>query len=265
MGFRYSHENLEFLKHGYIEMQIPELTTAFNGFFDLDKTEVQIKSALKSHGFKCGRPVGVEKGTFRSFTKEQADFVIEYYKQLSLVELTKAFNNVFKLDKTVQQIRCFTRNHSIKSGRTGQYSKGLKPWNSGTKGICKPNSGSFKKGDNPKNINPIGHERICNKDGYILVKIAEPNPYTSAKTRYRHKHLFIWEKANGKVQPGMVVTFKDGNKLNCDLDNLIVISRAENLYLNRHGYKDLPDELKPSMLALAKLETKRFELIKDKS
>lgn len=35
---------------------------------------------------------------------------------------------------------------------------GSKPWNKGTKGICKPNSGTFKKGDNVGNKFCLGRE-----------------------------------------------------------------------------------------------------------
>ena len=265
MGFKYTKEHLEFLRVGYLKMQKPELTSEFNKKFNLNKSVSNIKSVLNSNGFKCGRHVGSEKGSFRSFTSDQAEFIKEKFKTLSLRELTTEFNKEFESQKTFSQIRCFTKNHGIKSGRSGHYNTGGIPWNKGTKGVCKPNSGSFKKGRMPKEIKPLGHERVCTIDGYILVKIAEPNPYTKSQTRYKAKHVVVWEKENGKAPPGMVVTFKDSNKLNCSLENLIIVSKAEMLYLNQHGYKDLPNELRPSMLAMAKLETMRFKTIKNLS
>jgi len=54
----------------------------------------------------------------------------------------------------------------------------------------------------------------------------------------------------------MVVAFKDADKLNCEPENLMLISRAELLTLNRHGYREMPAELKPSVLALSKLQVK---------
>ncbi|KKK99275.1 hypothetical protein LCGC14_2634360, partial [marine sediment metagenome] len=117
---------------------------------------------------------------------------------------------------------------------------------------------SFKKGTIPPNRNPLGTERICSKDGFILIKIAEKNPYTGFPTRYKHKHVYIWEQANGPAPKGMVVAFIDGDKTRCELDNLMLISRAELLNLNRYGYKDMPAELKPSVLALSKLQVKTW-------
>lgn len=57
---------------------------------------------------------------------------------------------------------------------------------------------------------------------------------------------------------GMVVALRDGDKTNCEPENLMLISRAELLNLNRHGYKDMPDKLKPSVLALSTLQVKTW-------
>jgi hypothetical protein len=43
----------------------------------------------------------------------------------------------------------------------------------------------------------------------------------------------IWEKANGKVPKGHVVIFADGNIRNFNLDNLMLVSRAELGVMNR--------------------------------
>ena len=39
----------------------------------------------------------------------------------------------------------------------------------------------------------------------------------------------IWEEANGPVEKGYNVQFKDGNRLNVSLDNLYLISRQRQL------------------------------------
>ncbi|MCP3923378.1 MAG: HNH endonuclease [Desulfobacterales bacterium] len=196
--------------------------------------------------------------TFK-YTSEQLNFLKKGYLSRTGPELTKAFNKKFGTSKSVKAIYTLLKRYKYKSGRTGCYSKGESPWNKGTKGIIKPNKGNFKKGDIPANIKPIGSERICPKDGFILIKIAETDPYTGAKTRYKHKHLFIWEKEKGPIPKGMVVAFKDGNKENCTLENLMLISRAELLRLNNIQYKNTPDELKPSVLLLTKLQVKTWE------
>lgn len=252
----YRKKHLDFLRDGYATMLVPELATAFNTMFKLDKTAAQIKSTLSSHGITCGRKHGARLMPCRLYTPDQALFLRENYASRSVAELTDLFNGQYGTAITKQQIRTFVHNRGITSGRTGQFEKGQKSWNLGKKGYMGANLTSFKKGDAPANRKPLGTERIDSKDGFILVKVAETNLHTGAPTRFKHKHVHVWEQANGKVPKGMVVSFMDGKKENCDLANLMLLTRAELLVANLHGYRDQPDELKPSVLALAKLEAK---------
>ena len=112
---------------------------------------------------------------------------------------------------------------------SGCYRKGDEPWNKGremsdeTKEKVKKTW--FKKGQIPKNHKPVGSTRV-DKDGYKLIKIAEPNRWV-----LYHRHLY--EKAHGeKLKKSDAVIFADGNKLNFDIDNLVKVSRANLLYLN---------------------------------
>lgn len=98
----------------------------------------------------------------------------------------------------------------------------------------------FKKGNTPHNHREVGSERI-NKDGYIEVKVAEPS-------RWRCKHRVVWEQHNGEIPEGYNVQFKNGNPLDCRMDNLYLISRAEqmrteNSYIARYP-KDLQDVIR---------------------
>jgi len=243
-------------------MQIPALTEAFNNQFYTSKSVGQIKSALSNHKILCGRTGGNKKGTLLAYTQEQADYIKQNYPLFPLSALTVMFNSKFGTARAVRHLKAFTNNHKIRAGRSGCFEKGHLPWNTGTKGLTGANSGSFNSGHTGMRTKPIGHERICSKNGFILIKIEEKNPHTGCFTRYKAKHRVVWEAEHGPVPPKHVVSFKDGDVLNCSPNNLMLLSMAENLYLNRHGYSDLPDELRPSMLGLAKLETKRFSLDK---
>jgi hypothetical protein len=85
----------------------------------------------------------------------------------------------------------------------------------------------FKKGNRPHNYKPVGTERV-NGEGYVDVKIADPN-------KWRSKHILIWEKENGPVPKGHVIIFGDGNRLNLELDNLILVSRKQLAILNKNN------------------------------
>ena len=265
MSNRYTDDQLVFLRDGYIAMEIPELTTVFNKKFGMEKKEGTIRSALKNHGFVCGRNGGFMKGKSKLLTAKQVAFIKYKYQTCDINGLLVLINMHFGLSLKKSQLRAFFKNHKITCGRTGRFEKGNVPWTDGKAGtgICKPNSGCFKKGDIPVNLKTLGSERICPKDGYILIKVAEKNPYTGAPTRYRAKQLVIWEQHNGPIPKGYLVTFIDGDKLNCDIDNLELISLAENLQRNRLGLNKVPDELRPNIRALAKLETVRFKKINE--
>lgn len=79
----------------------------------------------------------------------------------------------------------------------------------------------FKKGNSPVNHREVGSERI-NVDGYIEIKVAEPN-------RWRLKHRIIWEQVNGEIPKGYNVQFKNHNTKDCRIENLYIISKSEQM------------------------------------
>jgi len=261
MRWVYTKEHLDFLREQFRTLRIRELTVAFNSRFGVDKTVGQIHSTLKNHKIVCGREGGHEKGVSFIFTPEQCRFLRENYSRYTLPELTAELNRIYETAKEVSQVKCYVKNNGIVCGRDGRFQKGSIPWTAGTKGVVKPNSGNFRKGNTPLNRKPVGSERICSKEGFILVKVAETNPYTGFPTRYKHKHVHVWEQHHGPAPEGMVIAFTDGNKLNCSIENLMLVSRSELLILNMHGYKELPNELKPTIRLIAKIQAKgRFRL-----
>lgn len=110
------------------------------------------------------------------------------------------------------------------------------PFNKGKKGYmsaeqyekCKQTM--FKKGNIPANHRPIGSERV-GKDGYILIKIQDKN----LQKNWMPKHRYLYEQKYGKIPEGYKLIFADGNKLNFDLDNLVLVSYSEELIMNRRG------------------------------
>lgn len=161
-------------------------------------------------------------------------------------------------DITAMNLNSLCKRKGWLSGRTGRFEKGITPHNKGRNMPSHPNSAkhTFKAGQVPKNIKPMWSERI-GKDGYIEMKVPEPNPHTGHKTRYRHKHRYLWEQANGQLPQGMALKCLDGNRHNCAPDNWTAIPRAILPRLNGRFGRDFdsaPPELRPSILATAKLE-----------
>lgn len=86
----------------------------------------------------------------------------------------------------------------------------------------------FNKGNVPHNAKKNGDEvlRLDSKgQKYIMVKVPE-------KSRLDYKHRILWEQHNGPIPKGCNVQFKDGNTLNCVIENLYLIDRKSQLIEN---------------------------------
>lgn len=170
-----------------------------------------------------------------------------------------------RADVTLAHYNALCRRKGWLTGRTGRISKGATPWNAGKKwppgkGGNHPNARKtqFKKGQKPHNTHYLGHERVS-KEGYVEVSVDEVNPHTGYARRYVLKHRHLWEKKNGKLPKGMCLKSKDGNRQNTDPDNWEPIPRSMLPFLNggkggSYNYDAVPEELKPTVMALAKVK-----------
>lgn len=195
------------------------------------------------------------------FTQEEKQFLIEYVPGHSHKEIQQEFIKRFKLDITVGQVKNAITRYGLNTGRTGRFEKGLIPANKGQKMSpevyekCKVTM--FKKGNIPVNHREVGSERIT-KDGYIEVKIAEPN-------KWRLKHLVVWEEVNGPVPKGYAVLFRDSDRTNTDISNLKLVKRSELLIMNRYDIHGNDATTMDSAHNLAQLIDKTNELNRGKN
>lgn len=183
--------------------------------------------------------------------EEQDEFLRKNVKNRSNRELTALINNHFSLSLAWAQIKAYKKNHKISSGLTGHFNKGSIPANKGRKYPGKINSTTFKKGSRPHNYQPIGTERI-NGDGYLDVKVADPNKWVG-------KHILIWEAAYGKRPKSSAIVFADQNKMNVDLENLILVDRKELLIANKKQLLKTNAEFTKTGLILVKVFAKLNE------
>ena len=135
-------------------------------------------------------------------------------------------------------------------GKATQFQKGQTPPNKGQKMSKdlyeKVEKTMFKKGNKPMNTQPIGtiHQR---KDTggkmYLYIKLAD--------SKWQLLNRYTWEQHNGPIPKGMVVVYKDGNYLNNDIANLLMITKKENMA--RNTIQRLPKELQQVMRLKCKL------------
>lgn len=255
---RWRPEHLAFLRAWFPKLRIAALTERFNREYGLSLRPSQVRNYLKKNKIRSGRPRGFAKGERRMLTAEQHAFLAEQFPRLSRKALAEAMNQRFGLSLNFIQIANYAKRYGIRSGRTGQFEPGLRPWNTGLKGVIHRNRTTFRKGNVPGNTREIGAERV-DDEGYIWIKTAQRNPYTGAPTRFQLKHAAVWEAANGPVPKGHALRFIDGDKSNCALENLELVSLAENLHLNRIGYANAPAEARKTAMLLARVEVKAFQ------
>jgi Zn ribbon nucleic-acid-binding protein len=162
-------------------------------------------------------------------------------------EIQESMNKKFNQNFTLDQIKAAIARYKLNTGFTGRFEKSHIPANKGEKsGGWEPTQ--FKKGHVPINHRPVGSERT-NVDGYIEIKVAEPN-------KWRCKHILVWEENKGPVPKGYAIVFGDSDKTNLNIDNLILVSRKQLLILNRKNLIQKDADLTRTAIIIADLYQK---------
>ena len=138
-------------------------------------------------------------------------------------------------------------------GKATQFQKGQAPPNKGQKMskdlYQKVAKTMFKKGNKPMNTQPIGtiHQR-SDKSGkmYLYIKLADSN--------WQLLNRYTWEQYHGPIPKGLIVAYKDGNYLNNDINNLMLLTKKENM--SRNTIQRFPVELQNLIKINCKLNKK---------
>lgn len=183
------------------------------------------------------------------YTDLEKAFMRDFIPGHTYKEIQEAFIKKFNWDITVGQIKGYMANHKINSGTKGHFSKGHVPANKGKKMSPeiyeKVKHTMFQKGHAPQNHRPVGSERVS-RDGYIEIKVAEPD-------KWKLKHRVVWEMAHGEIPKDHVIIFKDNDKTNTDIDNLILTEKGVNATLNKTGLCKMSGEFKETVILIAQL------------
>lgn len=140
-----------------------------------------------------------------------------------------------------------------KNSSKGWFRKGHIPDNKGKRwsefmseeGMRNSSKTTFKKGHIPKNHKPVGTEVLEPKDGYVKVKIAEPN-------KWKLKHRYIWEQHHGKIPRGYNVQFHNKDRTDCRIENLYLISRSEQI--SNNSIIRYPQEVRTAIKRISKIK-----------
>ncbi len=178
-----------------------------------------------------------------------ADLAVMFSRKKDAIE---SMAHAMRLKKTQAYKRALAeKNRFYEAGAANRFKKGQTSWNKGRKGyLSEPQAMAliptqFKKGNQPLNTLPVGTVTV-DSYGCKKIKLGEPNVW-----QFLHRH--VYEAEHGPIPKGHALIFRDGNKLNCALDNLQLLTRAE--LMARNSIQNYPLELQQAIRAVNKLKT----------
>lgn len=237
------------------------IADSINKKFNTQYTKSAINSMKRKLKIKSKRPWNYK------WTEEVIQFMIDNYEGRDNIELANMVNERFHLNTNGDRISNVKSNLQRRRGinlRTGInrgcIEKGNIPFNKGKKWSEylseeqqeKSKKTWFKKGGVSLNHREVGSERIT-VDGIHEIKVAEPNVW-------KQKHRLIYESVYGEIPKKHKVIFADGNRDNLDISNLLLVSNAEELIMNRRHLITSDIELTKSGVNVAKLILKTAEV-----
>ena len=220
----WTEEKLDFLRSVAAGKPLEEITRLYNEHFGTDYTWQKIKSAMRNYHIRSGYKNDGSKNIL--FSSEEIKWLTENRVGFNFDVTTEKMNKQFGTNYKVSQVRRWCHAHKLPNGMNTQFKKGHVSFNKGRKGWYAPGceKGWFKKGHRPKNWTPVNTEVVVD-DGYIKVKIAEPNVWEL-------KHRIVWQKVNGEIPEDSCLIFLNGDKTDCRIENLMLIKRSILCILN---------------------------------
>lgn len=167
-----------------------------------------------------------------------------------------------RADVSLQNLNALCKRKGWLTGRTGCFAPGTAPPNKGKTMPYNANSAAtrFQPGSRTGRAEalykPIGTERLT-KDGYRQRKMHDDMPM---HTRWQLVQRVEWEAVNGPIPDGYALKCLNGDRKDCRPSNWEAVPRGVLSRLNegRHrtqiAYDAAPAELKPTVMAIAKLK-----------
>lgn len=172
----------------------------------------------KMKGYKAYHKIrsGIQPRPPSPFTKEIREFIFANSEGITYEQMTQMVNERFQTDLPSAKLRWFYQNNKIKSGVTVIV-----------------------------NSKPVGTV-VTDPDGYLRRKTPEG--------KWELLHRLLWEEANGPIPAGHKVTFLDGNKENVSLENLVLVTNAEQMIMAKDGLRFQDPQLTKTGLLIAKVK-----------
>ena len=272
MIYAYPQEVHDFVREHCKGRRPAELAEMCNAALGTDFTKNRMRAFCHNHGYKNGLPALTSEEYIKynsKWPKGFHEFIVENSYGVESKELAKMVKEHFGIDVTPQQIKTYCQRWGIKRGVTGWFQKGHEP---GTKGktieeICKYDpekiarvrSGQFKKNHIPHNHVPVGTVTVVHGDK--LIQVRETGEQWE---RWRYLSRVVWEEHNGPIPEGMYISFKDGDNMNCDISNLMMINRPESAAMTGYKLRSQDPDLTMAGLGMVRLKQKAAKVRKER-
>jgi hypothetical protein len=197
----------------------------------------------------------------RRYSETEDKFIKKNYLRLTLKEMGKSLGrthgSVYQrmrylgLELPIELVNERKSRANKLNVNSGRFKSGHVPANKGKKMpkevYDKAAPTMFKKGHLPHNTR---------KDGDISIRTDKTGrKYQVIRTelgKWEHLHRVIWNQQYGEIPKGMLIKFKDGDSMNCNIENLFITDRKGNMIDNTiHRY---PPELQKAIRAVNKIE-----------
>ena len=182
----------------------------------------QVKRRLHFLGIKARHPG-------RKFTAEQEEWLVAH-NHMSASEMSKGINDEFSLSTSPDEIKGWRARTKNPRPTPSRVQKGHTPFSKGKKwdeymspeSQARSRMTTFKKGDTPHNTQPLGSISIM--VGYWVMKVSHTG---NQHQKWKFLHRLLWEKEKGPIPKGMNVVFRNGDRNDIRMENLMLMDRKE--------------------------------------
>lgn len=240
---RWTPERVEWLRREAPEWTAPQLARRFEREFFVRVSAMAIHCAAARFGIEIGAEATWRSGRPKRYRAADEAWFREAARGRTRTELAQAFAARYGGRADIHRVRSFAALRGIRLSE-----------------LCEraPNNGRFCPERPGIEDAPVGSRKVLParmRGGYLQRPIPVVKVAPGARGWEREARV-AWEREHGRPVPaGCVVLQLDGDELNCEPENLELVSRRVLALLNKRGeFASAPAEFRRTLVRAAQLE-----------